>query len=260
MSYETITLLSAENTLNIAVNKYLKENTPKLNKNYPKLNNLELPKKDKLTIGQLKFLNLDELSDAPNRINTRLGPRDLILYVQYELIARNEDIKVKFKVNNNFSPTLLIEEVLLSVKNVKRRSSKISLTFEKEEYQLSPFSLVINANRENLLFPKLSNGHLVFTNEDIGKPLEPVFQVIDNLYQTPKKPPETKTYEQKYGPHKDRFEFQFEQDHYEPYEVAKPSARSDSTHCLERKYSASESKYGALARHTDYVRDYSKKI
>ena len=92
MSYETITLLSTEDTLNEAVNKYLKGNTPKLNKNYPKISNLELPKSDKLTIGQLKFLNLDELKDAPNRINTRLGPCDLILYVTYELVARNEDI------------------------------------------------------------------------------------------------------------------------------------------------------------------------
>ena len=257
MSYETITLLSTEDTLKEAVNKYLKGNTPKLNKNYPKISNLELPKSDKLTIGQLKFLNFDELKDAPNMINTRLGPRDLILYVTYELVARNEDIKVKFKPSSNFSLKLIIEEAMISVKNVKRKSSKISLTFEKEDFQINPFSVVINANRENLLFPKLYDGHWIFTNENIEKPLKQTFKVIDNLYQTPKKTPETKTYEQKFGPHKDQFDFQFDQDHYEPFEETKPSEKS------ERKYSASEAKYsttyGALSKHTDYVRKYSSK-
>ena len=69
MSHNDITLLSSEIKLNEAVNKYLKVNTPKLNKNYPEIANLELPQSDHLTIGQLKFLNLDKLKTASNRMN-----------------------------------------------------------------------------------------------------------------------------------------------------------------------------------------------
>ena len=100
---------------------------------------------------------------------------------------------MKFKLSSNFSPKLLVEESMINVKNVKRKSSKILLTFKKEDFQINPFSLVINANRENLLFPSLYDGHLIFTNDNIEKPLKQTFKVIDNIYQTPKKPPETKT-------------------------------------------------------------------
>ena len=103
-----------------------------------------------------------------------------------------------FKLISNFSTNLLVEESIVNVKHVKHKSSKISLTFEKEDFQVNPFILVINANRENLLFPHLYNGHMIFTNDDIEQPVKSYFTVIDNVNQRPRKPPENlKTYEQK---------------------------------------------------------------
>ena len=51
MAHDDITLLSAETKLNEAVNRYLRANTPKFNKNYPIISNLELPNSDHLIIG-----------------------------------------------------------------------------------------------------------------------------------------------------------------------------------------------------------------
>ena len=122
---------------------------------------------------------------------------------------------MKFKLNSNFSTYLLVEESMVNVKTVKRKSSKISLTFEKEDFQINPFSLVINSNRENLLFPRLYNGYMIFTNNSIDQQVKSYFNVIDNVNQRPRKPPEKlKTNEQKHGSHKDKVKFKFDSDHY----------------------------------------------
>ena len=107
----------------------------------------------------MKFSDLDMLNEASRRVNTQLSPAELIINLNYCIIAKDEEIKIKFQVKSDFSTNISIGESFINVKSVKRKSTKINLTFEEEDFQLDPFKLVINTYNCQLLFPRLYDGY-----------------------------------------------------------------------------------------------------